>query len=460
MEVQAAAARRLPALLFQAWFAKPIRLVPTLLVASLFFSMPLMSMFGPAPDVATRRAFWPHVMSSLTFGDVLLCAAGLDLVRRRKRWLSQWRSPGVLLVAALVGWCLIAAGIQALQGPASAATTYQVLRLLLVASMLVLVASLEDFTVSSSTMAWALTALLVLSGFVAIATGSPLFQHLPSYAGYMNPLVNRFVGMSDNTNALAGPMFVSAAMLALLPRRQSPKAASVALVIILAVLAGLMKGRHALLIVVLMALVWLDRTPLAVRARHGLAVALLTATFGALLLSVTFALFPLRKDPPFISTAPSLYDVAHRAYVKLSAAGPVVGRSQSELETAYPQAVDRAAIASAVRVRGLADATVTADMIISRARFQSPQSIALDIWSRFGTPALVLFGASLIWLIAGYARVFGAGLPTQIVVLSMFPVIFGDLSRANWLLLFVEVAYLSALRMRPSPASPKAPALA
>ena len=218
-------------------------------------------------------------------------------------------------------------------------------------------------------------------------------------------------------------------MIFLLPRKSAAAPleewCSIALLLALSLL---MRGRHSLLIVAGVVLWWLSRrsrlTPAA-----GLSVQ--AVTLALIVISLVFALLPLRARFPFLNTHPSAYALVHRTHLALALDKPLFGWPKSEIMARYPEFVDSAAVKESIESRGMRDPALVPVLVRSFNQFHAAHSVPLDFASKYGIPAAILIALAQLAILAGYFRRFGPGLETHLVLLSSYRLLFSDPARAS-----------------------------
>jgi hypothetical protein len=419
------------------------------LAATLLLSVPLMAILPEGLRPGAARALGESLVNGLTVGDFLFAGLALAAVIRRARFEPARRSPVLFLTLA---WIVPVAGLHYFAGPGKSPDLDDLLHAVFLAGLWLVASSPADPRVAAPAFIRTVFAFALVCLLAEVTGWRQTFQYLPTYSGYIDLLVYRFRGFAANTNTFAACLLSAAMMYFLLPRKSS--AAPIeewCFIALLVALSLLMRGRHSLLILAGVALWWLSRrsrlTPAA-----GLVVQ--AVTLALIIISLVFALLPLRAEWPFLNTNPSAYALVHRTHLALALDKPFFGRPKSEIMARYPEFVDSAAVRASIESRAMRDPALVPVMIRSFNNFHAAHCAPLDFASKYGLPAAILIIGAQLAILAGFYRRFGLGLETHLVLVSSYRLLFSDPARGSMALLFIQASYLAMARKAPDLEAP------
>ena len=403
-----------------------------IILLPLLFTIPLNSLIVDLPDKINFNTSLSKIYSKFTLADLLLLLLVLENFRQKKINLAFLYRHKASIV--FLGVLLISLIFKAYEYNHDRRIETQIYFLSWLSTLLILLVcgNFQKYHCSARNYLIILITYFSLIFIVSYINSISLFHHLPLYENYLDILVNRFKGISDNTNNYSFGLFCSFALYLLASEKNSLTYWDVLIYLIIFISCMITLGRHGLLSLSLIPLIYFIKTD---RTRLGL---LCSCSLSVIiLLSLRVNIIPISLTYPFINTDRSTYSLVHDAYIKMNwQTLAIFGLSDSEIFKNYQLYLNKENLAIAISQRPNFPGGIL--------NFTTPHSVFLKLATQFGIIASFIFSYLCFFLLIIFHRMYGFTVKFHVAYLFVLSCLFISTSRIGWVLFFCLLA--SALK--------------
>jgi len=411
-----------------------------LLVAPLLFTVHLSVLMQANQFGLEADSILTKVINRITLGDAVILVILLLRINYWDRHRSIFSNPAYLLVAFSLIIFLIALSHLVIT-PTINFDILFLLRSFYIFVLALLFLQPKYTKVDSKTYFQLLIFFLIIIIVLALIAEAPIYNILPSYSDYLDIMVYRFKGLSDNTNNFALGIFGSSILYFLFRGKEPLNKYDLLTMFLLFFLALITKGRHAFLIVVLELLV-LSRY--LSWARPPLLILVLALT--VILSSIRINVIPINDQFPFINTDRSSYSIVHDGYLRMiKTEATFLGKNRNEIRKRYIEYSDNKAIMEVIEKRSPSKSGKV-EYANYFSKHASTHSMILELTLYYGLLGIFLFFSLNSFLIYKYYSLFRTGFETQLLLLNTVGYLFMDSSRISWLVIFGFYGYFIIYR--------------
>jgi len=379
--------------------------------------------------------FKPNILERITLGDLVVIVFLLNCINQHD-FFERYINYRTLIFLGFTVFLMCVAFYHLIFSLIGSSIPLFFLRSFYVFILAILFLVTRPVEINSKQYFYILLFFLIFVVIISILKNISLFNYLPNYSEYLDVLVYRFKGLSDNTNNFALGVFSSSALFFLLKGDKDLNKYDWLTIFILLSLAFLMKGRHSLLIIALTALAVLRNTSWTFLSKY-----LLCVTGIIIILSIRVNIIPLKSNFPFFNTDISSYSLVHDTYLRMIASElKYFGWPPSEIKDGFRTHSDIAMIEEVISKRFLSDQDA-ANYENYFSNHASTHSAFLQVTISYGLIGLTLFFLIHCLLIYDFYSFFGFNFETQVLILNFFSYLFLNSSRISWFIIFICVSY-------------------